>query len=132
MPKEIELEPCQSCGGEVHSSLHKCDPKDFARHNAKKLGERTLRLIGEVLAKHDMGVIEGVIEHVDEISDRLRAANDLLRSAYQVAQRDGAVTNWAAFAQRLEEELVAESKLLNNTPHVPAATCTPKTFRISP
>lgn len=66
----------------------------------------------------------------ERIMSALRNANDLLRSAYQVAQRDGAVTNWAAFAKRLEDELVSESKLLNNTPHVPAATCTPKTFRI--
>jgi hypothetical protein len=62
--------------------------------------------------------------------DRLRAANDLLRSAYQIAVRDGSETNWPAFLRRLESELVAESVLINGTAHVPAATCTAKTFRL--
>lgn len=61
-PKEIELQPCSACGGEVRSSLHKCDPKQFARHNAAKLGEKTLRAIGKILAKHDAGVIEAALE----------------------------------------------------------------------
>lgn len=52
----------------------------------------------------------------------LRVANDLLRSAYQIAQRNGAETNWGAFTRCLESALVAESELLNGTAHVPAAT----------
>jgi hypothetical protein len=62
MKTTIELQPCASCGGEVRSSLHKCDPKVFARHNAKKLGEKTLRVIGKILAKHDAGIIEAALE----------------------------------------------------------------------
>lgn len=62
MKNTIELKPCKSCGGEVRSSLHKCDPKQFARHNAAKLGEKTLRAIGKILAKHDAGVIEAALE----------------------------------------------------------------------
>lgn len=62
MATEIQLQPCSSCGGEVRSSLHKCDPKQFARHNAAKLGEKTLRAIGKILAKHDAGVIEAALE----------------------------------------------------------------------
>lgn len=60
----------------------------------------------------------------------LREANDLLRSAYQIAARNGANTNWTAFSNRLEGVLVMESELLNGTDHAPAATCTPKTFRL--
>lgn len=71
MPTEIEIQPCSACGGEVRSSLHKCDPKDFARHNAKKLGENTLHVIGKVLAKHDAGIIEGVLEQIDELNAEL-------------------------------------------------------------
>lgn len=62
MKTSITLQPCSSCGGEVRSSLHKCDPKQFARHNAAKLGEKTLRAIGKILAKHDAGIIEAALE----------------------------------------------------------------------
>lgn len=72
------------------------------------------------------------IERLDnrDRRDRLDDANDLLRSAYQIAKRNGADTNWPAFVKRLEGELIAESVLINGTCHVPSATCTPKTFRL--
>ena len=59
----------------------------------------------------------------------LTEANDLLRSAYQIAIREGVNTNWEAFQTRLEEVLVKQSKQLFGTEHPPAAVCTPKTFR---
>lgn len=62
----------------------------------------------------------------------LKEANDLLRSAHAVAERNGRETNWQAFRKRLQEVLVKQSKLLNGTDHLPAAICTPKTFRCKP
>jgi hypothetical protein len=58
----------------------------------------------------------------------LTEANALLRSAYAITERMGKKTNWKAFKKRLEVALVEQSKLLNGTDHLPAATCTPKTF----
>jgi hypothetical protein len=60
----------------------------------------------------------------------LTEANDLLRSAYKIAERAGKKTNWTAFKKRLEVALIEQSKLLNGTDDLPAATCTPKTFRV--
>ena len=62
----------------------------------------------------------------------LEEANDLLRSAYAIAEREGAYTNWPAFRKRLEEVLVRQSQLLNGTVFLPAAVATPRTFRLPP
>ncbi len=62
----------------------------------------------------------------------IQESNDILRSAYAVAARNGLDTNWDAFSRRLEGVLVAQSVLLNGTSYLPAATCTPKTFRLPP
>jgi len=60
---------------------------------------------------------------------------DLLRSAYQIASRNGADTNWEAFKNNIERELL-ESKGVEypckDEQLVLRATCTPKTYRIYP
>lgn len=58
----------------------------------------------------------------------LLEANDLLRSAYQIAKREGDETNWDAFESRLKEALVKQGEHLNQTSNEDAATCTAKTF----
>jgi hypothetical protein len=59
--------------------------------------------------------------------------NELLRSAYQIAQRQGAGTNWEAFANNLRAELVKQSYAdINDEQQVLRATCTPKTYFIRP
>lgn len=63
--------------------------------------------------------------------EELKEANDLLRSAYAIAERGGHETNWPAFRQRLLDALVKQSKLLIGTDHLPAAVCTPKTFHLT-
>lgn len=62
----------------------------------------------------------------------LKNANELLRSAYAIACREGQDTNWDAFKQRVEEALLDQSEHQHGTRSVPAATCTPKTFRLPP
>lgn len=104
MKTTIELQPCASCGGEVRSSLHKCDPKQFARHHAAKLGEKTLRAIGKILAKHDAGVIEAALELENvarDNADSAAVANARLTSIREIIDgienrcmaADGPVTN---------------------------------------
>lgn len=66
-------------------------PAEFARAHAKQLGEKTLRLIGEVLAKHDAGILEGVIEEVDQrarVIDALAAQNAELVKALEAELAD--------------------------------------------
>jgi hypothetical protein len=61
-------------------------------------------------------------------------ANELLRSAHEIACRKGENTNWEAFKRNLEAELVKQAG-----GHIDAAdeqtilraTCTPKTYRTS-
>lgn len=58
--------------------------------------------------------------------------NELLRSMYAVACRDGAQTNWHAVRKALRAELFEEANLadLNDTQTVLRVTCTAKTFRV--
>ena len=64
-------------------------------------------------------------------SDRemIERSNDMLRSAYQIAEREGVSTNWKAFKARLMEVLVEQSLYLNNTSHEGAASCTARNFK---
>lgn len=62
----------------------------------------------------------------------LTEANELLRSAYAIASRDGAETNWPAFRNKVFDALVRQNMALRGTAHPDAAVVTPKTFRIRP
>jgi thiamine pyrophosphokinase len=59
----------------------------------------------------------------------------LLRSAYQIASRNGEDTNWEAFKNSLEKELL-ESKGVKypceDEQLVLRATCTARIYKISP
>jgi len=65
--------------------------------------------------------------------------NELLRSAYQIASREGEDTNWNAFKNNLEEELLVQSghavEYWKDEPDeqiILRATCTAKTYRVYP
>lgn len=62
----------------------------------------------------------------------LKEANELLRSAHAIAARNGEKTNWEGFKASLEKVLITQSKVLNNTEHLPAATCTPRVYKELP
>jgi hypothetical protein len=64
----------------------------------------------------------------DDVSDR---ANDLLRSAYAIAQRKGKDTNWEAFENNVRKELLVHVGVTNTTDEqlILRATCTAKTYR---
>jgi hypothetical protein len=59
----------------------------------------------------------------------LLEANDLLRSAYSIASRDGSCTRWPEFRKKLLAALVEQNELFNGTSNDTAATCTARTFR---
>ena len=59
----------------------------------------------------------------------LTEANELLRSAYAIAEREGDDTNWKAFKNSLEQLLLKQSLVLNNTDNLSAATCTPRVYK---
>lgn len=56
-------------------------------------------------------------------------ANDLLRSAYSIALRDDANTNWEAFRNRVFDALVRQNMRLRGTAHPDAAIATAKVFK---
>lgn len=64
----------------------------------------------------------------------MKDINELLRSAYQIAQRKGKDTNWKAFENNLKEELLNQAEKAGSTDEqtILRATCTPKTYRIYP
>lgn len=57
--------------------------------------------------------------------------NELLRSAYQIAQRKGATTNWEAFEKNLRRELLHQVGCPDSQDEqiILRATCTAKTYR---
>lgn len=57
-------------------------------------------------------------------------ANELLRSAYAIADRDGKNTNWEAFRNQLRKELLTQAgvKKTYDTEILKRATCTAKTY----
>jgi len=59
--------------------------------------------------------------------------NSLLRSAYQIACRKGEETNWKAFKNNLEKELLRQAGISGVTDEqlILRATCTAKTYRMS-
>jgi len=62
----------------------------------------------------------------------MRETNELLRSAYQIASREGKNTNWKSFKNNLERALLNQAAVLSSTDErvILRATCTPKTYRI--
>jgi hypothetical protein len=79
------------------------------------------------LEEHSMVLVaEGINNAIPTITDE----NDLLRSAYQIAKRNGVMTNWPAFENRLRTFLVRAAGANAGDPaQVEGATCTMKTFK---
>ena len=65
------------------------------------------------------------------MSNLLIQANELLRSAYEIADREGRNTNWVAFKASLLEVLHAQSIVIVGHAVIDAsATCTARTYRL--
>ena len=61
----------------------------------------------------------------------MKNSNELLRSAFQIAQRKGKDTNWEAFENNLKRELTKQLGVASTDEQsVLRATCTAKTYRI--
>ena len=57
-------------------------------------------------------VLEKRNDEIKRLSEALTEANDMLRSAYQVAKRDGAETGWEAFRTRLAAVLKKQHAIM--------------------
>lgn len=55
----------------------------------------------------------------DSLIDVIKEANEVCRSAYQIASRGGAETNWPPFADRLGAALERQHKILQEMPKLP-------------
>jgi hypothetical protein len=53
------------------------------------------------------------------LRDRLWKANEIIRSAFQVADRKGEKTNWESFKESLRVELEREHKIMYPKPPNP-------------
>lgn len=51
---------------------------------ADALGERSMKLIGMILQRHHKGVLEGVMEKVDQFSSRIRELEAALREIVEI------------------------------------------------
>ena len=62
----------------------------------------------------------------------MKEANELLRSAHEIARRKGVNTNWTAFETNLRRELLKQAGRPEDTDEqiILRATCTPKTYRL--
>jgi hypothetical protein len=62
----------------------------------------------------------------------LKGQNALLRSAYQIAEREGKNTNWKAFLNNLREELTKQAGCSGTIDEqmILRTTCTPLTYRL--
>jgi hypothetical protein len=58
-------------------------------------------------------------------------ANDLLRSAYSIAIKEGKDTNWEAFENSVRKELMSQAEINDETDYqaILRATSTPRTYR---
>jgi hypothetical protein len=64
----------------------------------------TCELTYELLAKKD--------KEIAELREALNSANDLCRSAMGIAERNGVLTNWVLFRNRLRQSLELQRKVL--------------------
>ncbi len=97
------------------------DAKQFAQEHAKQLGEKTLRIIGNVLQKHDAGIIEGVIEEIDERDATIASLTKQLAELREALPREAlelsrvAVEEHAAMMLKLanaEQDLAERDKTI--------------------
>ncbi len=63
-----------------------------------------------------------------------KTANELLRSAYAIAERHGRETNWQAFRRNVQRELLEQAGVdfPPDEQVVLRATCTPRNYRLRP
>jgi len=64
----------------------------------------------------------------------LPKANELLRSVYQIAEREGVNTNWQAIKANVQRELLIQAGRPDSEDEqiILRATCTAKTYRTFP
>jgi len=59
-----------------------------------------------------LGVAIDALAKQEQVFAALKDANDLCRSAYQVAIREGRETNWPSFRDRLSESLAHQHRVM--------------------
>jgi len=75
--------------------------------------------------------VDDLPEIAERAMDALRSANDLCRSAHQIAEREGKATRWTAFRARLLESCLKQALAIHgHEVRADSAVATAKTFRI--
>lgn len=93
-----------------HEATKAATPDDV-REAVKYLTENADR--GTLVDKHIETLINAALRQQRGVPiEVLEDANQICRSAYQIAARGGGDTNWPAFASRIEKELDRQAKAL--------------------
>jgi hypothetical protein len=118
--------------GESCVDPHEIESCDNVRFNMGKLltgAANALRGEPEPLHQHSW---HDVPELASRAMKALREANELCRSAYQIAEREGKATRWDAFRKRLLESCLRQAEAIHgHEVRADSATCTAKTFRLN-
>ena len=85
-------------------------PGEITPPDGGPMQTRQEELPGQLAAQETISEIQQLAIADNKI--RMEEANSLLRSAYQVALREGKETNWEAFKKCVYKELVIEHKIM--------------------
>lgn len=72
--------------------------------------EASLVLDGELVCR------KALVNEIKRLSTTLAEANEICRSAHEIAKRDGADTNWEAFRNRLTVALMNQHSIMYPKP----------------
>lgn len=89
----------------------------YVNPRLKKLARKEEWIIDANEVEHKLWPLLAKLRRITQaenkyLRDRLKAANELLRSTHSIAERKGNETNWEPFLARVKEELEIEHKIM--------------------
>jgi|GEM_PF-4415421 len=69
-------------------------------------------VVGKDKATVSGQIVLGVLEDLERLIYEVKESNDLLRSAFMIAKRDGKDTNWEAWRKQLEIALARQHVMM--------------------
>ena len=69
-------------------------------------------VVGKDKATVSGQIVLGVLEDLERLIYEIKESNDLLRSAFMIAEREGKETNWEAWKKQLEIALARQHVMM--------------------
>ena len=82
--------------------------KDFT----KEWIDGARKVVGNDKATVSGQIMLGVLEDLERLIYEIKESNDLLRSAFMIAEREGKETNWEAWKKQLEIALARQHVMM--------------------